>query len=171
MAPKNQQLFNFDLLIIYTALQFTISFEFIIFINLTNFYFHFFQMKRSKKAVPEELKNPWIVENLEEFLYYCCPECDVKSKDTQSFIEHALINHAQAQHLVVVKIEEESDEPLNIDGTVVHLIDATESQSVLPEEVEPEDTLETQTIEEGKLYLELSFYIEVSDTTMSVSKV
>ena len=110
-------------------------------------------MKRSKKAVPEELKNPWIVENLEEFLYYCCPECDVKSKDTQSFIEHALINHAQAQHLVVVKIEEESDEPLNIDGTVVHLIDATESQSVLPEEVEPEDTLETQTIEEGKLYL------------------
>ena len=108
-------------------------------------------MKRSKRAVPEELKNPWIVENLEEFLYYCCPECDVKTKDTQSFIEHALLNHAQAQHLVVVKLEEESGEPLNIDGTVVHLIDATE-----PEEVEPEDPLETQKVEEGKFYFEFS---------------
>ena len=105
------------------------------------------QMKRSKKVVPEELKNPWIVENLEEFLYYCCPECDVKSKDTQSFIEHALINHAQAQHLVVVKLEDETEEPLNIDGTVVHLIDATEP------EPETEDLLEPPKLEQGKYFL------------------
>ena len=25
-------------------------------------------------------ENPWMVEELEEFLYYCCPECDEKCR-------------------------------------------------------------------------------------------
>ena len=94
-------------------------------------------MKRAKKSLGEEIANPWQVQNLEEFLYYCCPECDVKSKDTQAFIEHALTSHEQAQQLVVVKVEEE---PLTIDGTIVHLIDATH---------EPEDDPLCGEIEDG----------------------
>ena len=97
------------------------------------------QMKRAKKSLVDE--NPWQVQNLEEFLYYCCPECDVKSKDTQSFIEHALTNHEQAQQLVVVKTEQE---PLTIDGTIVHLIDAT------TEHEHDEDDVITDEIQEGK---------------------
>ena len=26
-------------------------------------------------------QNPWLVENIEAFNFYCCPECDFQSKD------------------------------------------------------------------------------------------
>ena len=37
--------------------------------------------------------NPWMVEELEEFLYYCCPECNEKCRVKGSFLQHALGNH------------------------------------------------------------------------------
>ena len=50
-----------------------------------------------EKRLSEETKNPWEVEHLEEFLFFCCPECDLsretiyQSKDL--FIQHALNHH------------------------------------------------------------------------------
>ena len=38
--------------------------------------------------------NPWTVEHLEEFLYYCCPECDEKSQSKELFLQHALGTYA-----------------------------------------------------------------------------
>ena len=40
------------------------------------------------------MKNPWDVGNLEDFLYYCCPECDVKvvherDQSRDLFLQHA----------------------------------------------------------------------------------
>ena len=41
--------------------------------------------------------NPWTtVEDLSEFLNYCCPECDYKDKNEQSFSYHALQTHKNA---------------------------------------------------------------------------
>ena len=41
-----------------------------------------------------EYANPWsTVEDLSEFLNYCCPECDYTDKFEQSFSYHALQNH------------------------------------------------------------------------------
>ena len=41
--------------------------------------------------------NPWsTVEDLSEFLNYCCPECDYKDRFEQSFSYHALQNHKNA---------------------------------------------------------------------------
>ena len=47
-----------------------------------------------------DIHNPWKVENLEEFLHYCCPECDL-SRETvfqskQLFLKHALDEHPEA---------------------------------------------------------------------------
>ena len=46
----------------------------------------------------------WSVSTLEEFLQFCCPECDVKEKSKDRFINHALIFHPGAKihlsHLV-----------------------------------------------------------------------
>ena len=57
----------------------------------------------------ESKPNPWHVPNLEEFLYYCCPECDIKTKEHQEFYEHAIEVHElakEALNLVVpVKVE------------------------------------------------------------------
>ena len=37
--------------------------------------------------------NPWKVQNIHEFNYYCCPECVFRSKEDMSFQAHALQNH------------------------------------------------------------------------------
>ena len=42
-------------------------------------------------------KTPWSTQNIEDFLYYCCPECDVKDKFQDSFIQHALANHPDSR--------------------------------------------------------------------------
>ena len=42
-------------------------------------------------------ENPWLVPNIDEFLFYCCPECDAKCKDGESFYNHALSFHELAR--------------------------------------------------------------------------
>jgi hypothetical protein len=37
--------------------------------------------------------NPWEVEQLEDFLFFCCPECDERSPTKDIFIEHAINDH------------------------------------------------------------------------------
>ena len=37
--------------------------------------------------------NPWKVQNISEFVYFCCPECVFRSKEDSSFQAHALQNH------------------------------------------------------------------------------
>ena len=45
------------------------------------------EAKRAKQMIP------WGAENLDEFLFYCCPECDDKFKESQSFLDHAMHSH------------------------------------------------------------------------------
>ena len=58
--------------------------------------------------------NPWTVSTFKEFLYYCCPECDIKTKEEASFFQHALEKHRQAKVALDVKVELE---PLSTDQT------------------------------------------------------
>ena len=44
-------------------------------------------------------ENPWMVEELEEFLYYCCPECDEKCRAKGPFLQHALCNHPNVRNV------------------------------------------------------------------------
>ncbi len=41
--------------------------------------------------------NPWAVQSLEDFLHYCCPECDEKKQSRESFINHAMLHHPQVK--------------------------------------------------------------------------
>ena len=42
-------------------------------------------------------ENPWAVNNLEEFLYFCCPECTERNQSKELFLEHALNQHPKAK--------------------------------------------------------------------------
>ena len=44
--------------------------------------------------------NPWEVKNLEEFLYYCCPECEVKNHTKEIFLQHAIEQHPRAKDCI-----------------------------------------------------------------------
>ena len=46
-------------------------------------------------------ENPWMVEELEEFLYYCCPECDEKWRSKGPFLQHALCNHPNVRNVAL----------------------------------------------------------------------
>ena len=46
-------------------------------------------------------KNPWSVRNLEEFQYYCCPECNLKDHSRENFLEHALNQHPNSQGIKI----------------------------------------------------------------------
>ena len=40
-----------------------------------------------------DFMNPWKVEDLDEFLYFCCPECNDKNQSKELFLQHALDHH------------------------------------------------------------------------------
>ena len=42
-------------------------------------------------------QNPWIVENIEAFNFYCCPECDFQSKNGDYFKRHAMESHKKSK--------------------------------------------------------------------------
>ena len=41
--------------------------------------------------------NPWTFSSLEDFLFYCCPECPFKISNSISFTNHALKYHPKAK--------------------------------------------------------------------------
>jgi hypothetical protein len=47
----------------------------------------------------DEKINPWAVEQLEDFLFFCCPECPDRSSTKAIFINHALMEHPNVRHL------------------------------------------------------------------------
>ena len=54
-------------------------------------------------------RNPWLVENLDDFNFLCCPECAYKSKDDGAFMDHAIENHPKSKESSVFSgAEEES---------------------------------------------------------------
>ena len=60
----------------------------------------------------EVKNNPWNVENIDQFLFYCCPECDMKQESKEQFIIHAVDSHPNSHHFIPIfgfkdeKIEE-----------------------------------------------------------------
>ena len=46
-----------------------------------------------------DINNPWIVENIEAFHYYCCPECSEKYQECEDFQKHAVSHHPKAKIL------------------------------------------------------------------------
>ena len=55
-------------------------------------------MDEDEKFDPAEI-NPWNVTNVDEFLFYCCPECDSKHVTRDVFINHALLEHPKVSLL------------------------------------------------------------------------
>lgn len=54
--------------------------------------------------------NPWAVESLEEFLYFCCPECNDKSQTKEIFISHAWSNHPKSKEtLKTLQIKKDTE--------------------------------------------------------------
>ena len=105
-------------------------------------------MATSISPNPEEVPfNPWArsVSTLSDFLYYCCPECDMKEKDMDNFIKHALLNHESAGLLKVFYpdvMHEEIKLPKTKDATISgqsETVKSHEPSEVMRGKSEPEE--------------------------------
>ena len=47
----------------------------------------------------ENQRNPWNVGSFDDFLYYCCPECDEQYELKEQFISHAFDQHPKSKSL------------------------------------------------------------------------
>ena len=99
--------------------------------------------------IPEEVPyNPWArsVSTLSDFLFYCCPECDMIEKDKNVFIKHAVLNHESAGVLKVFYAEvihEEKELPETTDTTV-----PGENEIVKEEPFEPKSDIKHEDSDE-----------------------
>ena len=59
----------------------------------------------------QPIGNPWDVQSLEEFHFYCCPECEDKSFTKEQFINHALQIHPKSHETIPLLIQETGMEP------------------------------------------------------------
>ena len=50
--------------------------------------------------------NPWTYKNAQEYLYFCCAECDFKDRNETNFVTHAVTHHSKAKNVFSVQIQE-----------------------------------------------------------------
>ena len=55
-------------------------------------------------------ENPWYVNNIDEFLKYCCPECDENYKSKEPFVLHALEKHTNAKEALELRLDNDNVE-------------------------------------------------------------
>ena len=51
------------------------------------------------------LVDPWDVDDVEDFMYYCCPECPLKFQEKKDFQEHALEIHPRAEKMFLNRLK------------------------------------------------------------------
>ena len=76
------------------------------------------------------LKNPWAVDSLDNFTFYCCPECNIRSQNKQEFINHAFSKHPEgAPALYLIKDQ-------TVQGVNFPLNDELKVESDIKDEIE-----------------------------------
>ena len=45
-------------------------------------------------------KSPWLVQNIEDFLYYCCPECEIRDHSKDHFLQHVFEKHPDGMKML-----------------------------------------------------------------------
>ena len=50
--------------------------------------------------VKPQTHNPWTVSDFEVFLFYCCPQCEHRTKTTSLLLDHAFLAHPESQETI-----------------------------------------------------------------------
>ena len=79
--------------------------------------------------------NPWAVEDITAFLFYNCPECDLKEKDPDTFMGHALQNHKRAR----ISLSGKNHDQENLLGKLVDLSDDDDKMDFISDQEDTDD--------------------------------
>ena len=84
-------------------------------------------------------RNPWEVENVEDFLYFCCPECDVKNHSRDHFLKHAFDQHPKSkEYLEKLAVKEEINDSQEDEDDQKFIQDNEFEQSMKEEKLDEE---------------------------------
>ena len=102
-----------------------------------------------------ELENPWSATTLEEFQFYCCPECDIRDHSRESFVKHALKKHPLSIKILgSLLIKRELEEENNVNFKLSNGNNYEEKFSEYQIKEELEDPLENSVEEYNEFCVE-----------------
>jgi hypothetical protein len=82
-------------------------------------------------------KNPWAVDTIKKFLFFCCPECPDRCPSEESFVHHALSDHPRARNVIPC-----------VDSLSNELIIKEENVQVKHYDIKDEDLTEDQEVQD-----------------------
>ena len=104
--------------------------------------------------------NPWHVESIEAFNFYCCPECVYRSKEEFYFQAHALQNHTQSRTFFseVQKLENADEIEVKLEHTDGD--DSNVKINTFVDNIEENGNFEeTSYFDEGKFSVKINFFL------------
>ena len=63
--------------------------------------------------------NPWLVESIQDFSYFKCPECVFDTKEEETFEDHATENHPLSFGFFGEKYDDSTTESIIIKGQLI----------------------------------------------------
>ena len=97
--------------------------------------------------------NPWVVESIMDFNFFCCPECQYQGKTAKSFEFHAIETHPMSKKFFDHKELEIDTETNNFDQEEFKLDIPNESDIEIDHLAQKQD--ENKAIETGIILLNL----------------
>lgn len=96
-------------------------------------------------------KNPWLVDDISEFLSYCCPECTFRTNKNEAFENHATATHPlslaffKMEPNIAIKIEPETElieEPvaIKIEPKTEPIEETSETINIIESEAHEDET-------------------------------
>ena len=101
-------------------------------------------------------KNPWAVDSLNNFSFYCCPECpDIRIQRPQDFVDHAFLKHPEgAPALFSIKDQTVQGltfpQSLKVESDIKNEIEINFTENVNNLDIEPMDDYEDNDFSELK---------------------
>ena len=135
------------------------------------------EMVEDDELAQEELEfNPWSGDSLEQFLYYCCPECEDRCQIPDDFVEHALTYHPKAaiflkqftlkEEPIVYQDYDNDDTEMNNDDESFSALNSVKAIKLEKDVVHDDDNTTVNPDEET-----LSYENENSDNMMTYDEV
>ena len=104
------------------------------------------------------VENPWLVDNIQAFAFFNCPQCSFKAKDKNFFQGHALQNHPLSFEFFCSKKPKETVTGI---GEIESLEDKTKVDKILEQSMFPHSNSKTTKwsciIHNSRLFYWISF--------------
>ena len=107
--------------------------------------------------------NPWNLEAIEQYRFYCCIECDMKLKESQDFVDHVLLTHAES-----FRIQTQNNFILDLKVTDSDQVCVVPSIKKKCQQIEKDPVVQLQKLTESKILYHTSPKKDLKDEELFI---